>query len=193
MVLDELSDRELFSLIDQGRSDAFSALLTRHYDTLFAFSFKYCRRQQDAEDILQESLLKISRNFHRFDRRSLFTTWAYRIIINSAKDLFKKERNDRLKHQTYAAESLIHAGGPDEPVSDSIWGLINRLPAKLHDAVLLVYGEGLSHAEAATTLNCAETTVSWRLHQARKKLASEVRKLGLILLLFLFGGKRWTR
>jgi RNA polymerase sigma-70 factor (ECF subfamily) len=62
----ELSDHELFELIDQGRDEAFGALLAKHYGTLYAFAFKYCRHQHDAEDIVQEALLKISRCFQQF-------------------------------------------------------------------------------------------------------------------------------
>jgi RNA polymerase sigma-70 factor (ECF subfamily) len=196
MQMQELSDQELFNLIDQGQNDAFGALLARHYDTLFAFAFKYCRHQQDAEDILQESLLKISRSFHGFDRKNRFTTWAYRIVINTAKDLSRKERQVRNKHQAYAAETAAGADGSDgsdgldEAPTDKIWKLIDQLPEKLHDAVVLVYGQGLNHADAAVSLGCAENTVSWRLHQARKKLVSQARKIGLVLLLLLFGGER---
>lgn len=195
MALRELSDYELFSLIDRGRDDAFGALLAKHYDTLFAFAFKYCRNRPDAEDIVQEALLKISRGFHQFDRKHRFTTWAYRIIINTAKDLFKKERLERRKHQDYAVEAAtLEPDPPSDPEpTDGLWQLLERLPKKLHDAVVLVYGQGLNHAEAAATLGCAETTVSWRLHQARKKLSDQARKIGLVLLVLLCGGERWTR
>jgi RNA polymerase sigma-70 factor (ECF subfamily) len=196
MALQELNDQELFTLIDQGSDDAFGALLSKYYDTLFGFAFKYCRCRQDAEDILQESLLKISRSFHRFDRKHRFTTWAYRIVINTAKDLFKKEHMERAKHQAYAAEAGFlrddPPGDPDPP-AEGIWRLLDKLPRKLYDAVVLVYGQGLNHAEAAVALGCAETTVSWRLHQARKKLSDQARKLGMVLIVLLFGGDRWTR
>lgn len=190
MSLQELNDYELFNLIDQGRNDAFGALLAKHYDTLFAFAFKYCRRRHDAEDILQESLLKISRSFHRFDRKNHFTTWAYRIVINTAKDLFKKEQQERVKQHAYFQEVTTLDNGPDDSPADRIWQLLDQLPKKLHDAVVLVYGQGLNHAEAAASLGCAETTVSWRLHQARKKLARQARQIGLVLLILLFGGEK---
>ena len=189
----ERSDHELFQLIDQGHDEAFGALLAKHYDTLYAFAFKYCRHQPDAEDIVQEALLKISRNFQQFDRKHLFTTWAYRIIINTAKDLFKKERQERSKHQAYALEAATLGDAPDEPPPEKIWELLDQLPKKLYDAVVLVYGQGLNHAEAAKALGCAETTVSWRLYEARRKLARQAGRIGLIILLLLLGGWKWMR
>jgi len=189
----ELSDHELFNLIDQGRDEAFDALLSKHYDTLFAFAFKYCRHRHDAEDIVQEALLKISRSFQQFDRKHLFTTWAYRIIINTAKDLFKKQRQEREKHQAYAVESATLGEAPDAPPADKIWGLLDGLPKKLYDAVVLVYGQGLSHAEAAATLGCAETTVSWRLYAARRKLSRQAARIGLVIIVLLLGGSLWMR
>jgi len=194
MDMQELSDNELFSLIDQGQDDAFGTLLTRHYDNLFAFAFKYCRCRPDAEDIVQEALLKISRSLHLYDRKCRFTTWAYRIVINTAKDLFKKERQERNKHQAYAVEVATLDSEEADPASEGIRELLDKLPKKLYDAVVLVYGQGLNHAEAATTLGCAETTVSWRLHQARKKLTQQAQKISLLLLVLLYGGdEKWTR
>lgn len=189
----ELSDHELYRLIDQGRDEAFGALLAKHYDTLYAFAFKYCRHQHDAEDIVQESLLKISRSFPQFDRQHLFTTWAYRIIINAAKDLFKKERQERGKQQAYAVEAATLGDEPVDPPAERIWELLDRLPKKLYDTVVLVYGQDLSHAEAAKALGCAETTVSWRLYEARRQLSRQARRVGLLLLLLLLGGSLWMR
>ena len=191
--MQNLSDHELYQLIDQGRDEAFGALLAKHYDTFYAFAFKYCRHQQDAEDIVQEALLKISRSFHQFDRQHLFTTWAYRVIINTAKDLFKKERQERSKHQAYVTEAAILGDAPDEPPTEKIWELLDRLPKKLYDAVVLVYGQDLSHAEAAKALGCAETTVSWRLYEARRKLSRQAGRIGLVILLLLLGGWKWMR
>lgn len=192
MSLQQLSDQELYRLIDQGREGAFSALLAKHYDSLFAFAFKYCRHREDAEDIVQETLLKIARSFGQFDRKHLFTTWAYRIVINTAKDLFKKQRQDRLMGAAYALE--IDDSGDCEavPPGDGLWKLLDRLPKKLYDAVVLVYGQDLSHAEAAVALGCAETTVSWRLYQARRQLSRQAVKAGLLLLVLL-GGSLWMR
>jgi RNA polymerase sigma-70 factor (ECF subfamily) len=55
-----------------------------------------------------------------------------------------------------------------------LWDEVRRLPDQQRDAVLLVYGEDLSHAEAAAILECSEKTVSWHLHEARKRLKAKL-------------------
>jgi RNA polymerase sigma-70 factor (ECF subfamily) len=59
-----------------------------------------------------------------------------------------------------------------------LWAAVRRLPEQQRDAVLLVYGQDLSHAEAAQVMGCTEKTVSWHLHEARKRLKSTLDEVG---------------
>ena len=59
-----------------------------------------------------------------------------------------------------------------------LWAAVRKLPDKQRDAVLLVYGEGLSHASAADAMACAEATVSWHVHEAKKRLKVLMRAAG---------------
>ena len=62
-------------------------------------------------------------------------------------------------------------GAPDaDDRAERLWAAVRDLPGKQRDAVLLVYGEGLSHAAAADAMACAEATVSWHIHEAKKRL-----------------------
>jgi RNA polymerase sigma-70 factor (ECF subfamily) len=56
-----------------------------------------------------------------------------------------------------------------------LWQAVHRLPQQQRDAVLLVYGEDMSHAEAARVMGCQEKTVSWHLHEAKKRLKSALQ------------------
>jgi RNA polymerase sigma-70 factor (ECF subfamily) len=68
--------------------------------------------------------------------------------------------------------ALISGEAPEEPdrQAESLWAAVRKLPDKQRDAVLLVYGEGLSHATAAEAMAISETTVSWHIHEAKKRL-----------------------
>ena len=70
----------------------------------------------------------------------------------------------------YLREQAVLEGGPSEEGGEELWQAVRQLPDKQRDAVLLIYGEGLSHAAAADVLGCAETTISWHVHEARKRL-----------------------
>ena len=72
---------------------------------------------------------------------------------------------------TYASlKAVLEGGSEDDNDSEELWQAVRRLPDKQRDAVLLIYGEGLSHAAAADVIGCAETTISWHVHEARKRL-----------------------
>ena len=60
-----------------------------------------------------------------------------------------------------------------------LWDEVRRLPPQQRDAVILVYAEDLTHAEAAAIMGCTEKTVSWHLHEARKTIASTARCRGV--------------
>ena len=61
---------------------------------------------------------------------------------------------------------------------NELWDEVRRLPDQQRDAVLLVYGEDLSHAEAAEIMKCTEKTVSWHLHEARRRLKIKLTAAG---------------
>ena len=61
---------------------------------------------------------------------------------------------------------------------EALWAAVRQLPGKQRDAVLLVYGEGLSHAAAADAMAISEATVSWHIHEAKKRLKVLMRPAG---------------
>ena len=168
------SDFELVGLAAGGDENAFTCLLERHYDLIYKVAFKMCGNRTDAEDIAQDVCVKLARSIESFDYRSKFETWLYRVTINSAKDRHKAgKRYASEAHGDFenAAWSSWPAAEPERHVAlmRALDGL-DALPDKLRDAVMLVYVEDLSHKEAAQVLGCAETTISWRIFMARKKL-----------------------
>ena len=67
---------------------------------------------------------------------------------------------------------------PPGDSEDSLWAAVRRLSGQQREAVTLVYGEDMSHAEAAVMMRCSEKTVSWHLHEARKRLKSILETAG---------------
>lgn len=168
------SDLELAGLAAGGDENAFTRLLERHYDLIFRVAFKWCGDRHEAEDIVQDVCVKLVRGIGSFDGRSKFETWLYRITINTAKDRHKARRRYAPEAQGDFETAASNAQAISEPerqaaLTRALDGL-NALPAKLRDTVMLVYVEDLSHKEAAQVLGCAETTISWRIFKARRKL-----------------------
>ncbi len=163
---------ELVRLAKGGDSVAFENLVEQSYMLVFKVSYKWCRTKEDAEDITQEVFVKLAKNIFNFREKSSFQTWLYRIVVNTAKDYTKKEERKLIKETAFREEQKLKSVSTQSKTStdDKIYQLIELLPKKLKDTALLVFGEGMNHREAAEVLDCAEKTISWRIHQVKKEL-----------------------
>ncbi len=167
----ETSDANLIERAAGGDREAFAALLERHYAFIFRVAYKWCRNVSEAEDHAQDVCVKLGQAIRSFDGRSAFTSWLYRVTLNTVRDAAKaKTRRDRrVAELAVVADIEAQASDCGDP-ADELWEAVARLPEAERDAVLLVYSEGLSHAEAGRVLGCAEGTVAWRISKAKGRL-----------------------
>jgi RNA polymerase sigma-70 factor (ECF subfamily) len=150
-----------------GDADAFTELFHRHYDVIYSYAYRLSLRQADAEDIAQDTFIKAARNLAAYRPDAAFRNWLFRICTNTARDWARKQQR-----RTALTETLDHASPVNETDEDQrpLEEALGSLPAELRSAIALVFYEGMSHAEAASVLGCAETTVSWRVFRAKQKL-----------------------
>ena len=173
----EPTDMELIRRSATGDRPAFERLVDRHYDRVYRIAYKWCGRRQDAEDVSQEVFVKLARSVNTFGHRAAFRTWLYRVVINTAKDHWRKQATRKRYEQAFVQQQAADNPGPGPAPADAtaaLYRALGRLPDKQKAAVLLVLAEGLSHKEAAAVLRCRESTVSWRIFAARKKLQKEL-------------------
>jgi RNA polymerase sigma factor (sigma-70 family) len=158
--------------IKAGERSAFAALIEHQYDFIFRTAFKWCGQRSDAEDIAQDVCIKLATALIHFDGRSQLRTWLYRIVLNAVRDHQRagKRRSLRAQAWGYLASDEIKPEQEQALAVQQIWSAVRSLPDQQRDAVLLIYGEDLTHADAARIMGCKETTVSWHVHQARKTL-----------------------
>jgi RNA polymerase sigma-70 factor (ECF subfamily) len=166
------NDEELALEAARGDPEAFARLLESHYEIIYRLAYRFLGAREEAEDVAQEVCMKLARVIKGFEGRSSFRTWLYRITVNAVRDFQRKGASRHTHEERYVQEKAIEdRASADNPISVSeLYSLVNTLPEKLKSTLLLVSAEGLSHKEAALVLGCAETTVSWRVFQARKKL-----------------------
>lgn len=158
-----------------GDARAFEALVNRYYDMMFKSAYKWCGDQSAAEDITQEACIKLARGLNSFKHDSKFTSWLYRLVINAAKDWFKSQ--NRHKGSSEPLEQLSTQSNANKQLyAKQVLAEVHNLPDGERDALLLVIVEGLTHNEAAHILDCKESTISWRIHEARKKLGERFEK-----------------
>lgn len=178
--MDERPDDVLVQEARQGRTEAFAELVRRHQQKVYRIIYSMTRNASDTDDLAQEAFLAAYRFLPAFNMNARFSTWLYRISVNTTLSFLKKR--GREKNRAEFREDLIDAerstGAPDSPeeksvlhdLSARIEEAVEALPSHFRASFLLVASQGLSHAEAAQVLGCSENTVSWRLHKARKML-----------------------
>ena len=160
-------DQPIIMAARAGDARAFRDLLDRYYSTIYKMAFTLCRSQPDAEDITQTVCLKLATVLVQFDGRSSFSTWLYRIVFNAVADWRRGQK------QTVDIDNtnLPSSSNPEQDTANrERLAAVDRLPVEERDALMLVFAQGLSHKEAGLVLGCAESTVSWRIHEARRKL-----------------------
>lgn len=180
--LDASSDGALVGRAVDGDRAAFAMLVERHYDFIFRVAFRWCGNRANAEDITQEVCVRLAKAIRNFKGESRFTTWLYALVINAARDLTRKVKRETVKAEAWGQHNALfgeaEASSGDEDRIATLWQMVQELPGKQRDAVLLIYGEGLSHGDASEVMGCAETTVSWHIHEAKKRLKQLATRAG---------------
>jgi RNA polymerase sigma-70 factor (ECF subfamily) len=166
-----MGDAELVAAAQAGDRDALERLLRDHHDRLFAICRRLTGNDADASDATQEALISLVRGLPRFDRRSRFTTWAYRIAVNAALDELRRRRR---RAEPGIEESQLAAGDRDEPeVSASrldIDAALRQLPPEFRAPVVLRDLCGLDYAEISEVLSIPPGTVRSRIARGRAAL-----------------------
>jgi len=169
MKSDTPQQEALIKAAQSGDSAAFEALLQMHYNRIYRFACKWCGNPTDAEDIAQQACMKLARSLGQYRFDASFTTWVYRIVVTTAIDWYRGE-------EKHTHSDVADCPEPAQPHSDAgiyLQQILHKLESwgeGFKSTLLLVLGEGLSHAEAAAVLSVKESTISWRLHEIRKKL-----------------------
>ncbi len=172
----KIYDSDLAERAGGGDREAFRQLLERHYDTAYRVAFRFTHSVEDAEDIAQDVCLTLANRLRTFRGKSRFTTWLYSVVVNACRDHARKQKSTRVLQENYAVFREMDDADREHDAMRLDWlhGAVASLEPKLRETAILVLAENLSHASAAGALGCAESTVSWRMHEVRKKLKNLV-------------------
>ena len=158
----------------KGDEQAFDELIRALYGRILNICYQWCGSQPEADDMAQEICIKLADKLHLFRFDSSFETWLYRLAVNAIKDGFKAVSRQRNRDAAFAEHASIEgviSTQEDAAIARQTVDQIYALPLKYRDTILLVYAQGLSHAQAAEILECKEGTVSWRISEAKKMLS----------------------
>jgi RNA polymerase sigma-70 factor (ECF subfamily) len=176
------ASREADTLVQAARKGdprAFEALVKRYRHRIFALALHMTGSPSDADDITQDAFVRAFRNMDRFEGRSEFFTWLYRIALNRAlnvrRDQARRRTADLDDPRVVVAVAVDSGGDPGRALElrETYVCLVkafDRLSPLLRTTVALTMMQGLSYPEAAVVLETTEGTVAWRIHEARKQM-----------------------
>lgn len=188
---DEETDAELIRQAQASSHQAFETLVRRYAERAYRAAYRVVRDPQAAEEVLQEALIKAYRALPRFEARSSFYTWLYRITVNLALDRRRRgkrapavEWDDAIAHEI---DPRALAAAPADPelatrrleVRELVAEGVQTLPDGQREVLLLREVDGLSYEEIADTMGISKGTVMSRLHYARKKMIAFLAERGV--------------
>lgn len=178
--------READELVEgarRGDPRAFEALVKRYRHRIFALALHMTGSPSDADDITQDAFVRAFRSMDRFEGRSEFFTWLYRIALNRAlnvrRDQARRRTADLDDPRVVVAIAVDSGGDPGRALElrETYVCLVkafDRLSPLLRTTVALTMMQGLSYPEAAVVLETTEGTVAWRIHEARKQMRDAI-------------------
>lgn len=170
----EHTDGELACRACGGNRGAFALLIERHYDRIYRVAARVLGDALGAQDVTQDVCIGLVTRLSSYRGDSRFTTWLYRVVVNTALDAVRRDATRRRSERGHAEEAASAHADSVERSEQLAWlrQVLRRLPEALRATAVLVLEEGLSHAETGTVLGVSEATVSWRMHQIRNRLRS---------------------
>lgn len=177
VVYDE--DSELLDRLATGDEAAFRALVERHIDRAYAIALRIVGNAADAEDVVQDTMLKIWSHRGRWQHgRAKFSTWLYRVISNRCIDLRRKPRTENVETVPEVADG--QPGAVEIIARNELNGMLEtamqRLPEQQRIAVIFSYHENMSNGEIAEVMDTTVAAVESLLKRGRQQLRQLLRK-----------------
>jgi RNA polymerase sigma-70 factor (ECF subfamily) len=196
-----LSDHDAVARAREGDQEAFRVLVERYQGRIHRLAQRVLRDEEQARDAVQDAFLKAYTHLGRFEGRSSFYTWLYRLSMNLCIDLKRRDPADRFVatpeigdlERVATIESRPagerhwrgHEEAPDEAVGrgelrEAVARAITALPDAARETLILREVEGLSYSEIAEAMDIPKGTVMSRLHYARRRVQEILREAGAI-------------
>jgi len=180
MTNDKSNDTELMTRLSKGDMSALGDIARKHQDKVLSLSYRVLGDWHRAEDVAQETFLRVYRAANHYKPKAKFTTWLYRIVINLCFD----EQRKRAKavapledvDPAVLAESDCNAAERKEVVK-SVKTAVNELPERQRLVVILHRYDGLSHTEIAEVTGWTTSAVESLLVRAYANLREKLKKI----------------
>jgi RNA polymerase sigma-70 factor (ECF subfamily) len=167
----QTDDLDLAAGCASGESDAFAEVYRRFGERMKSIAFNHLGNIADAEDAVQETFVKLHRAARGFTGEAAFSTWLYRILVNTCLDMIRKRRR---RIQETPIDDVVAGGRAAMTVDDAkrmtLRKMLAELPEQRRSVFVLFEIEGLSHAEIGEILDISEGNSKWILFSTKKQL-----------------------
>lgn len=175
----EDSDDALLDRIAANDEAAFRLLVERHLDRAYGLALRIMNNRADAEDIVQETLLKIWTHRGQWEGgRAKFSTWLYRVVTNRCIDIKRRPRNEDIEQVPEVADDkpLAIAEIERHEVNSLLEAAMARLPDQQRIALIFSYNENLNNSEIAEVMQTSVAAVESLLKRGRQRLRELLRR-----------------
>lgn len=158
-----------------GDKEAYAELVRLHYKTVEKFSFQCGVHSNDIQDVTQEVFIKLYRFLAQFEQGK-FTTWLYKMTLNTVRDYYRKEQREKRKRDKlqYESSSIVHMTTDDIALHEAIL----TLDEKYRMPIVLYYFHDCKYEEIAEILTISLSTVKVRLMRAKEQLKAILQQGG---------------
>ncbi len=160
--------------------EQFESRIGEHRKILYKVCNAYCSNREDREDLAQEILVQLWRSFRSFDGRCLFSTWMYRVALNTAISFSRREF--RRRRYVLAVEDRVLAGFPvQEPETDELRMLYEIIAAldPLNKALVLLYMDGNTYQEISDVLGISATNAATKINRLKETIKQKGKDITL--------------
>lgn len=195
----KVSDKDLVKQLKAGNNEAFEEIVKRYAPKVFSLAARLTRNHSDTEEVLQDVFVTIHRKINRFEGKSSFSSWLYRITVNASFMKLRKRRADRLvlmeelpvsEQEQRGEGSEVHAAADRitarHELNTALDAAIAELPEEYRPVFILRDIDGLTSEEVGKILKLSIPAVKSRLHRSRDMLR---RKLLRFYREYVGGGK----
>jgi len=192
------SDLEAVTRAAAGDHEAFRVLVERYQGRAYGLALRVMGDEEQARDVVQAAFLKAYRSLDRFEGRSSFYTWFYRVVMNLCIDAKRRQPPGRMVEwdEGHALEAPVGTGldavdparqlasGPADDLEraelrETLQRAIEALPDDARQTLILREVDGLSYSEIAKLLGIPKGTVMSRLHHARRRVRALLAEWGV--------------
>ncbi|GMV14995.1 MAG: hypothetical protein AMXMBFR56_32190 [Polyangiaceae bacterium] len=184
----QMDERALLEAAQRGDDDALTELINRYSPSIYRFGMKMCRHEQDAQEIVQDTLLAAARNLRDFRGQSSLSTWLYTIARSYCIKRRRRNVGEPSVHEPLhelraeGVPELVDARAPDEQAASreieaALERAIDELEPMYREVLILRDVEGLTAPEVGKVLELSVEAVKSRLHRARAQVRERISPL----------------